>query len=58
MKVIMDLYGNKLVNSKETKPFCVSSSNLSDMLIMVRGWTLLFLRTEVKGQGHNGHIWK
>ena len=27
-----------------------------DMLAMVRGWTLLIL--EVRGQGHNGHIWK
>ena len=25
-------------------------------LTMVRGWTLSIL--EVKGQGHNGHIWK
>ena len=54
----MDIYGNKLVNTKETKPLCISSSNLAKMLIMVRGWTLLFLRSEVKGQGHNGHIWK
>ena len=54
----MDVYGNKLVNTKETKPFCVSSSNLANMLIMVRGWTLLFFRSDVKGQGHNGHIWK
>ena len=30
----MDLYGNNLVNTKETKPFCVSSSNLVDMLSM------------------------
>ena len=55
VKVTMDIYGNKLVNTKETKPLCISSSNLAKMLIMVRGWTLLFLRSEIKGQGHNGH---
>ena len=36
----------------ETKPLCISISNLADVLNMVRGWTLLIL--EVKGQGHNG----
>ena len=56
VKVTMDIYGNKLVNTIETKPLCISLSNLEDMLTMVRGWTLLNL--EVKGQGHNGHIWK
>ena len=45
-----------LVNTIETTPLRVSLSNLSDMLTMMRGWTLLIL--EVKGQGHNGHIWK
>ena len=44
VKVIMDIYGNKLVNTKETKPLCVSSSNLAKMLIMVRGLTILFFR--------------
>ena len=40
----MDIYGNKLVNMiLETKPFCISLSNLADMLTMVRGWTLLIL---------------
>ena len=58
VKVTMDIYGNKPVNTKETKPLCISSSNLANMLIMVKGWTLLFLRSEVKGHGHNGHIWK
>ena len=48
---IMDIYGNKLVSTKETKPLCISLSNLGDMLTMVRGWTLLIL--EVKGQGHS-----
>ena len=52
----MDIYGNKLVNMIETKPWCASSSNLADMLAIVRGWILLIL--EVKGQGHNGHVWK
>ena len=52
----MDIYGNKPVNTIETKPLCISLSNLADMLTMVRGWTLLNL--EVNDQGHNGHIWK
>ena len=56
VKVTMDIYANKLVNTIETKPLCISSSNLAEMLTMVRGWTLLIL--EVKGQGHNGHIQK
>ena len=56
VKVTMDIYGNKLVNTIETKPLCISLSNLADMFNMVRGWNLLIL--EVKGQGHNGHIWK
>ena len=51
VKVTMDMYGNKLVNTIGTKPLCASSSNLADMLTMLRGWTLLIL--EVKGQGHN-----
>ena len=38
------------MNTIETKPLCDSSSNLADMLAMVRGWTLFIL--EVKGQGH------
>ena len=48
VKVTIDMYGNKLVNTIETKPLCASSSNLADMLTMVRGWTLLIL--EVTGQ--------
>ena len=52
----MGIYGNKLVNTIETTPLCISLSNLADMLAMVGGWTLLIL--EVRGQGHNGHIWK
>ena len=35
VKVTMDTYGNKLVNTKETKPLCISLSNLADMLAMV-----------------------
>ena len=31
----MDIYGNKLVNMIETKPLCISLSNLADMLTMV-----------------------
>ena len=40
VKVTMDIYGNKLVNTIETTPLHVSLSNLADMLTMVRGWTL------------------
>ena len=36
------------MNTKETKPLCISSSNLAKMLIMVRGWTLSFFRSKVK----------
>ena len=56
VKVTMDIYENKHVNTIETKLFCISLSNLADMLTMLRGWTLLIV--EVKGQGHNGHTWK
>ena len=52
----MDIYGNKLVNMIETKPLCISLSNLADMLTMVRGLNLFILK--VKGEGHNGLIWK
>ena len=48
VKVTMNIYGNKLLNSIETKPLCISLSNLADMLTMVRGWTLLILK--VRGQ--------
>ena len=48
VKVTMDIYGNKLVNTMATKPLCISWSNLADMLTMMRGWTLLIL--EVRGQ--------
>ena len=37
VKVTMDIYGNKFLNRIETKQFCASSSNLADMLTMVRG---------------------
>ena len=33
----MDIYCNELVNTIETKPLCISLSNLADMLTMVRG---------------------
>ena len=48
VKVTMDIYGNKLVNTIATKPLCIALSNLADMFTMVRGWTLLNL--EVRGQ--------
>ena len=38
VKITMDIYGNKLVNMiEETKPLCISFSNLADMLRMMRG---------------------
>ena len=48
VKVTMDIYGNKLVDTIENKLLCISSSNLADMLPIVRGWTLLIL--EIRGQ--------
>ena len=50
VKVTMGIFGNKLVNTIETKPLCISLSNLADILKMLRGWNLMIL--EVKGQGH------
>ena len=44
VKVTIDIYGNKLVNKIDTKPLCASSSNLADMLAIVREWTLLILK--------------
>ena len=43
VKVTIDIYGNKLVNTIETKPVCSSSLNLADMFTIVRGRTLLIL---------------
>ena len=37
VKVTMDIYRNKLVNTIETKPLCASRSNLAHILAMVRG---------------------
>ena len=37
VKVTMDIYGNKLVNTIETKVLSISSSNLAEMLTIVRG---------------------
>ena len=37
VKVTMDIYGNKLVNTIATKALCASLSNLADILTMVRG---------------------
>ena len=57
VKVTLDIFGNKLVNTIiENKWLRATSSNLADMLTIVKEWTLLIL--EVKSQGHNGHIWK
>ena len=53
VKVTIDIhvYGNKLVNMIEYKMLCASSSNLADMLAILRGWTLLIVK--VNGQIHN-----
>ena len=48
VKVTMDIYVNKLVNTIETTLLHMSLSNLADMLTMMRGRTLLIL--EVRGQ--------
>ena len=50
VKVTIHMHENKLVNTKETKP-SGASSNLPDILAIVRAWPLLIL--EVRGQGHN-----
>ena len=49
----MDIYGNKLVNTIETKLLHISLSNLQDMLTVMRGCTLLIL--EVRGQMSRSH---
>ena len=36
VKVTLDIYGNKLVNTIETKPLHISLSNLQDMLTVPR----------------------
>ena len=43
VKVTIDTYRNKLTNTIQTKPLCASSSNLADILAIVRGWNLLIL---------------
>ena len=48
VKITIHIYGNKLVNTIETKPLCSSPSNFAYMLTIVRGWTILIL--EVTGQ--------
>ena len=35
VKVTIDMYGNKLMNTIETKPLCASLSNFADMLAIV-----------------------
>ena len=37
VKVTIHVYGNKLVNTIEAKALCAFSSNLADMLAIVRG---------------------
>ena len=51
----VDFGGNRLVDTIETKLVCASSLNLADMLTMVRGQTLLILKSQVKGEGHERH---
>ena len=52
VKVTMDIYGNKLVNTIANKPLCISLSNLAEMLTMVRGWNLLILEVKVTVDTH------
>ena len=47
-KVTIDIHCNKFVNMIETKQLCASSSNLADMLAIVRGRTLLILEVRDK----------
>ena len=51
----MDIYVNQLVNTIETKLLCISLSNLADVN---HGERMDLPILEVRGQGHNGHIWK
>ena len=37
VKVTIDIYGNKLVNTIKTEPLRAFSSNLADMFTMIRG---------------------
>ena len=50
VEVTMDIYGNKLVNTIDTKLLCISSSNLAEMLTIVREWTLLILGQRSRSQ--------
>ena len=52
------IYGNKLVNKIETKPLCASSLNLADILTMWENKPYWFWRSQVKGEGHDGHHWR
>ena len=54
VKVTIDMYGNKRVNAIETEPVCSSSSNLADMLAIVRKRTLLI--SEVRGQRSSSQL--
>ena len=50
VKVTIGIYGNKLVNMIETKPLCISLSNLADMLTMVNHIDFGGHILEVRGQ--------
>ena len=56
VNVTINLYGNKLVNMIETKPLCASSSNLADILAIVRGWTLFICRSSLTNVGCAGML--
>ena len=45
-----------LVNTIQTEPFKLGSSNLVHILLMTRGQHLLIFKVRVKGQGHMLHI--
>ena len=47
VRVTINIYGNKLVNTIETEPLCASSSNFEYMLAIVRGWAISILEVRL-----------
>ena len=52
----MDIFGNKLVNTIEMKRLFASSSNLADMLTIVKEWTLLRSKVKVTMDIHQNNL--
>ena len=48
VKVTIGIYGNKLVNMIETKPLCISVSNLADTMFNYPRAMLLWFRPSVR----------